>query len=160
CSNVANLILARTVRRENELGIRASLGASSFDLRRVLLAESLLLCVAGATLGLAIAEPLVQVLARYASRYSVRAIDLTLDSSVLWVGAGLAVVAALLLAFVPRLPASRTSGPGLMTSPRVSGTANRRLKVFALVQIAACFVLVTAAAATVNTLLSLAAAQT
>src|SRR6202453_3066458 len=102
CSNVANLILARTVRRESELGIRAALGASSGALRRTLLAESLLLCVAGATIGLLIASPMVAVLARYASRYSVRALDLQIDSSMLWVGAGLAVIAAVLLAFVPR----------------------------------------------------------
>ena len=48
CSNVANLILARTVRREGELAVRAALGASSRALRRTLLAESLLLCGAGA----------------------------------------------------------------------------------------------------------------
>ncbi len=87
CSNVANLILARTVRRENELGIRAALGAGTMDLRRILLAESLLLCVAGAGMGMLIARPLVAVLARYASRYSVRALDLTVDASMLWVGA-------------------------------------------------------------------------
>jgi putative ABC transport system permease protein len=106
CSNVANLILARTVRRENELGIRAALGASSAALRRILLCESLLLCTAGAALGILIANPLVSVLSRYISRYSVRALDLTVDSAMLWVGAGLAVLAAALLAFVPRLPSS------------------------------------------------------
>ncbi len=104
CSNVANLILARTIRREGELVIRAALGASTAALRRVLLAESLLLCGAGAALGVLSARPMVAILARYASRFSVRALDLTVDSSMLWVGAGLALVAAALLAFVPRLP--------------------------------------------------------
>jgi predicted permease len=162
CSNVANLILARTLRRENELGIRAALGASTLDLRRTLLAESLLLCVAGAALGLLIAGPMVKVLARYASRYSVRALDLTVDSSMLWVGAGLAILAAALLAFVPRLPSSGgAQGFGLASgSPRITGSANRKLKVFALVQIAASFVLVAAAGATVKTLLALEAART
>jgi predicted permease len=162
CSNVANLILARTLRRENELGIRAALGASTLDLRRTLLAESLLLCVAGAALGLLIATPLVRVLARYASRYSIRALDLTIDPSMLWVGAGLAVLAAALLAFIPRLPSSGgAQGFGLASgSPRVTGNANRKLKVFALVQIAASFILVAAAGATVKTLLALEAART
>ena len=79
CSNVANLILARTVRREGELSIRAALGASTWALRRMLLAESLLLCGAGAAIGVIIAQPLVTILARYASRFSVRALDLTVD---------------------------------------------------------------------------------
>jgi len=161
CSNVANLILARTVRRESELGIRAALGASTGALRRTLLAESLLLCVAGAGIGVLIASPLVTVLARYASRLSVRALDLQVDASMLWVGAGLAVAAAALLAFVPRLPSSGgAQGFGLASGgARITGIANRKLRVFAVVQIAASFVLVAAAGAFVKTLLSLEAAQ-
>src|SRR5947208_14729235 len=112
CSNVAHLILARSVRREGELAIRAALGAGTGALRRTLLAESLLLCGAGAALGVLIARPMVAVLARYASRFSVRALDLTVDATLLWVGVGLALVSSVLLAYVPRLPnASAPSGP-------------------------------------------------
>src|SRR5258708_2353956 len=93
CSTVANLSLARTVRRENELGIRAALGASNAELRRTLLAESVILCGSGALLGVLSAGPLVSVLARYGSRFSVRALGLTVDSSMLWIGALLAIVA-------------------------------------------------------------------
>ncbi|MGB7562435.1 MAG: ABC transporter permease, partial [Candidatus Acidiferrales bacterium] len=75
CSNVANLILARTVRRESELAIRSALGATTAALRRSLLAESLVMCGSGALAGVLIAAPMVAVLARYASRFSVRALD-------------------------------------------------------------------------------------
>src|SRR5271167_567934 len=117
CSNVANLILARTVRREGELAVRVALGASPGALRRMLLAESLLLCGAGAALGVLSAQPMVAILARYASRFSIRELDFRVDSSLLWAGAALAVVAAVILAFVPRLPSSSaTSGSGMSGS--------------------------------------------
>ncbi|HXL22145.1 MAG TPA: ADOP family duplicated permease [Candidatus Dormibacteraeota bacterium] len=162
CSNVANLILARSVRREGELSIRAALGASTSALRRTLLAESLVLCVAGAALGVLIARPLLAVLARYASRFSVRALDLTVDASMLWVGAILAVIAAVLLAFVPHLPNSNTSqGSGLATgSIRITSGTNRRLRIFAVTQIAASFMLLAGASMLITTLISMQAAQT
>ena len=162
CSNVANLILARAVRREAELGIRAALGASTRALRRTLLSESLLICGAGTILWILIASPIVAVLARYMSRFSIRALDLTIDPSMVWVGAGLAVVAAVLLAFIPRLPSSGgAQGFGLSSgSARVTGTANRKLRIFTVVQIAVSLVLVASVGATVKTLLSLEAAQT
>jgi predicted permease len=160
CSNVANLILARAVRREGELSIRAALGASTAALRRTLLAESLLLCVAGATLGILSARPMVAILARYAARFSVRALDLTVDSSMLWVGAALAVFAAVLLAFVPRLPASGASSGLTNGSLRITGSTTRRLRVFAVTQIAASFLLLAGASMLLKTLLALQATRT
>jgi putative ABC transport system permease protein len=161
-SNVANLILARSVRREGELSIRAALGASTSTLRRTLLAESLLLCGAGALLGVLIARPMVAILARYASRFSIRALDLTVDSSLLWVGAGLAIIAAILLAYVPRLPSATSSqGFGLATgSVRITGGTNRRLRLFAMTQIAASFLLLAGASMLLKTLLDMQNART
>jgi predicted permease len=162
CSNVANLILARTVRREGELAVRVALGASRGALRRMLLAESLLLCGAGAALGVASAQPMVAVLARYASRFSIRALDLTVDSTLLWVGAALAIVAAVILAFVPHLPSSDTSsGLGLSSgSVRITSNTNRRQRIFAVTQIAASFVLLAGASAVIVTLIALQKTQT
>jgi predicted permease len=162
CSNVANLILTRTVRREGELATRAALGASTGALRRMLLAESLLLCGAGAALGVMSAQPMVAILARYASRFSVRALDLTVDSSLLWVGAALAIVAAVILAFVPRLPSADTSnGHGLSSgSARITGSTSRRQRIFAVTQIAASFVLLAGASTVITTLIALQTAQT
>jgi putative ABC transport system permease protein len=162
CSNVANLILARTVRREGELAVRSALGASRGALRRMLLAESLLLCGAGAAVGVISAQPLVAILARYASRFSVRALDLTVDSSLLWVGAALAIVAAVILAFVPRLPTAGTSNGLTLSSGsvRITSSTSRRQRVFAVTQIAASFVLLAGASTVIATLIALQAAQT
>src|ERR1700688_1401427 len=131
CSNVANLILARTVRREGELAVRVALGASNGALRRMLLAESLLLCGAGAALGVISAQPMVAVLARYASRFSIRALDFRVDSSLLWVG-----------------------------SARITGSTSRRQRIFVVTQIAASFVLLAGASSLITTLIALQRAQT
>jgi putative ABC transport system permease protein len=157
CSNVANLILARTVRRESELAVRAALGATSSVIRRSLLAEGLVLCGSGGLAGVLIAVPMFTVLARYAARFSVRAVDLTLDFSALWIGFVLALAAAVFLAFVPRLPSADTGrGLGLSASGvRVTGTSSRRIRIFAITQIAASFLLLTGAGVLLRTLLVL-----
>lgn len=157
CSNVANLILARTVRRESELAVRSALGATRLALRRSLLAESLVLCGSGAVAGLVIAWPMVEILARYASRFSVRAEGLTLDSSMVWIGAALAIIAAVFLAFVPHLPGQDASGGTALTSSgiRVTSGSARRLRIFAVTQITASFLLLAGAGALMKTLLTL-----
>jgi len=180
CSNVANLILARSVRREGELAVRAALGASRGALRRTLLAESLVLCGLGAALGLFLARPLLSVVSRFAARFSVRALEVTVDSTLLWVGVSLAIAAAVLLAFVPRLPYASTSatswlrwtrrsgpreagptGLGLTSgSIRITPGTNRRLRLFAMMQIAFSFVLLAGAATLLAALVALQRANT
>jgi putative ABC transport system permease protein len=152
-SNVANLVLARTVRREPELAIRAALGASSAVLRRSLLAESFVLCGSGTIAAVLLAVPMVKVLGHYAQRFSVRAADLTLDSSLLWFGAALAIVAAVFLAYIPRLPSHDTPTNSLTgRGARVTGSSNRKLRIFAITQIAASFLLLTGACVLMKTL--------
>jgi predicted permease len=176
CSNVANLILARSVRREAELAVRAALGAGRGALRRTLLAESLVLCAAGAGLGLLFAEPLVSLAGRYAARFSVRALESTVDAGVLWLGAVLAMMAAVLLAYIPRLPildypsgrpeqgrraSGRSGGLGLAGGGvRITPGTNRRLRIFATTQIACTFVLLAAAGMLVTTVTALQTANT
>jgi predicted permease len=84
------------------------------------------------------------------------------DNSLLWVGTGLALIAAVLLAFVPRLPASDSAnGFGLNTgSVRMTSGTNRRLRLFAVTQIAASFVLLAGAGMLMTTLFRLQAAET
>ena len=162
CSNVANLILARSVRREGELAVRAALGASRGALRRTLLAEGLVLCGAGAALGVLLARPLVALVGRFVSRFSVRALEVTVDGTVLWVGAGLAIVAAVLLAFIPRLPSTHdANGLALASgSIRITPATTRRLRTFAAIQVAFSFVLLAGAGTLLATVLSLGAADT
>jgi putative ABC transport system permease protein len=162
CSNVANLILARSIRRESELAVRAALGASRGALRRTLLAESLVLCAAGAALGLLLAKPLVALAARYAARFSVRALEARVDGSVLGLGVILALAAAVLLAYVPRLPSFDRSNAlnSAVGGIRITAGTNRRLKIFATTQIACSFLLLVGAGMLVATLNAMSTANT
>jgi predicted permease len=153
CSNVANLVLARTVRRESELAVRSALGANAAALRRSLLAESLVMCGSGVLAAVALAWPMVVVLGRYAARFSVRADGLKLDLSMVWFGIVLALMAAVFLALIPRLPSASAPLGGVLTSggTRMTG-GSRRLRTFAIMQIAASFLLLTGAAVLMRTL--------
>jgi predicted permease len=92
----------------------------------------------------------------------VRALDVTVDMTVVWVGVTLAVAAAILLAFVPRLPSpDAANGLGLTSgSLRLTPGTNRRLRAFAITQIAASFVLLAGAGMLLATLIALQTAAT
>jgi predicted permease len=154
CSNVANLVLARTVRREPELAVRSAMGATTAALRRALLAESLVLCGSGTLASLLIAAPMVSVLARYASRFSTRTDGLTVDFSLVWFGIALALIAAVCLAFIPRLPSANTSQSFTLSggAQRTVSGSSRRLRIFAVTQITASFLLLVGAGALMRAL--------
>jgi predicted permease len=152
CANVANLIVARAIRREPEMAVRAALGASPDRLRLAVFAECLLLSLAGAATAVLIAGPVVRLLVGYAARLSPRASDVTVDASLLWVAVALSVAAAVGFAFLPGLGPVQGPGVGVRTS---TGRTKRRQRAFAVAQVAASFVLLAAAGLLLRTLLAL-----
>jgi putative ABC transport system permease protein len=78
---------------------------------------------------------------------------LTLDFSMVWFGIGLALIAAVFLAFIPRLPSANAPQGGLTRrGTRVAGGSSRRLRIFAVTQIAASFLLLAGACVLMKTL--------
>ncbi len=162
-ANVANLTLMRGVRREQELVVRAALGAGTGRLRRLLLAENLVLALAGAALGLLIALGGIRLLVALAARYSPRADEIRLDGMVLVFTMLLALVVALILAWAPRLAKEGTLGGWLAAGMhRASGGLRRQRLQRSLVvaQLAVSVILLTGAGLLTRTMLRLAAVDT
>ena len=127
CANVANLTLMRSVRREHELVVRAALGAGTARLRRLLLAENLVLAFAGAVLGLIIARSGLALLVSFAERFSPRAGEIELDALVLGFTLALTLVVAVLLSFAPKLAKEGSLGAWITAGvTRVSGSLRRQ----------------------------------
>ena len=161
CANVANLTLARVMKRQEELGLRVSLGASRGALRRQLLIENLVPSLLGAGLGWLIALNGVDLLASYVSRYTARASEITVDTTVFFVALGVGVAAACVFALLPRLPdAVGASGGARFGQRATAGVAGRRLQRLLVVsQMAVCFVLLIGAALLLRTLFNLQQAE-
>ena len=163
CANVANLTLMRSVRREHELVVRAALGAGTARLRRLLLAENLVLAFSGAVLGLVIAVGGVRLLTSLAERYSPRANEISLDGMVLGFTALLAVVVAVILSFAPRLTKEGSLGAWVAAGVnRMSGGLRRQRLQRSLVvaQIAVSVILLTGAGLLTRTMLQLSQVDT
>ncbi len=110
CVNLANLTLARAAGRGRELAIRAAIGATPGRLTRQLLAESLVLALAGGAAGLVLARWGVAALRVAAADYLPRAGALRLDGVVVIFTLALAVAAGLGFGLAPALSAA---GAGL-----------------------------------------------
>jgi putative ABC transport system permease protein len=107
CTNVANLLLARALARGRELAIRSTLGAGPFRLLRQLLAESLLLALAGGGLGLVLGYWGVEALVRLAPPDLAGLAEITLDHRVLAFTAAVALASVLVFGLVPAWLLSR-----------------------------------------------------
>jgi predicted permease len=130
CANLANLLLARGTVREQELAVRAALGASPGRLTRQLLTESLLLSLAGGLLGLVVAVLGTEGLVRLASGQLPRAGEVRLDGTVLAFTLGLSALTGVLFGLLPALRASAASLQPLLkgASPGQGAGGSRHLR--------------------------------
>ncbi|HSK18576.1 MAG TPA: ABC transporter permease [Longimicrobiales bacterium] len=148
CANVANLTLMRGVRREHELTVRASLGAGTTRLRRLLLAENLVLAGLGGALGLLLAFAGVGMLTTFAERYSPRASEIRVDGAVLAFTSALVLMVAVLLSYAPKLASESNIGALIAAGGRRTTAGSRRQRLqqaLVVAQIAVSVMLLTGA---------------
>jgi predicted permease len=115
CANLANLLLARASVREREIAVRQAIGASRARLIGQLMAESLLLAIAGTLLGAASAQLLSRGLIAFLSGpNSGMFLGLQPDARVLAFTAAIAVTTCLLFGLVPAMRATRIAPASAM----------------------------------------------
>lgn len=144
CANVANLNLARMVKRERELAVRAAMGAGRVRMFRQLLTESFLLAVIGGGLGLLVSWAGLSLLVSFAARFTPRAREIHMDATVLVFTLAVAVFTSILSGTAPAaaareaLVSSLKEGSGQSTISR----GKRRLRGLLIVsQVAFSFLL-------------------
>jgi predicted permease len=116
CANLANLLLARASAREKEIAVRLALGAARGRIVRQLLTESMLLALAGALLGVAVARALSAGLVRYlTTEPGTVFLELAMDWRVLGFTAGLSMLTCLLFGLTPALKVT-TAAPAQIIS--------------------------------------------
>ena len=155
CANVAGLLLARGVVRQNELALRAALGATRRGVCAQLLIESLALASMGAAAGLVLGWWLVQLMKRLGPVDLPRLTDIDLDLTVVAFAVLLAAFTTLLFGAVPAVHASRQDpADSLRQGGRVGGgrSRTRMRNTFVVAQIAVSFTLLAAAGLFVQSL--------
>jgi predicted permease len=126
CANVAGLLLTRAVGRQNELGIRMSLGASRMRVVRQLLTEGLVIGLLGGAVGTLLTWAGIRVVrAGMAFNDAVRAVPIRLDTNVLLFTLAVSLISALLASMAPALKASRSSIGSDLTSENRTTSGSR-----------------------------------
>jgi putative ABC transport system permease protein len=145
CGNVASMLLARSSRRQGEFGVRVALGASSRDLMKLALLESLVLALAGAVLGVALAWGGVEILRLIAPVSEARKAAMSLNAPALGFGLAATILTAFLAGLPPALAARRTSVATILRADARgsvgSRAQHRMLRGLVVAQVAVAFVL-------------------
>ena len=107
CSNVANLVLAKTLSRRKEIAIRAALGASRSRVLQMVLTETILLSLGGGALGLLLASYGIRLIVAFLGNRLPGSLDVDLDRTVLLFAFGISILCGI---FAGLLPALRFTG--------------------------------------------------
>jgi putative ABC transport system permease protein len=154
CASIANLLLARMVRRQRELSVRAALGATRGRLLRQLLTESLVLAVSGGVLGLILSALSLQLLVNFAGRFTSRANEISIDPTVLSFTLTVSVLTGLIFGSIPAFSRRIDVAPALREGGRSSHSSHRVRSVLIVAQVSASFMLLIAAGLTLRSLLN------
>jgi putative ABC transport system permease protein len=158
CANVANLNLARMVRRGREMGLRTAMGASRVRLFRQLLTESFLLALGGGLLGLLLATSGLKLLTQYVARFTPRANEVHVDGQVLLFTLGIAALVSILTGTAPALGRRANLAATLKEGGTQSTVGARRSKTrgaLIIAQVAVSFLLLIGAGLMVRSLINL-----
>jgi predicted permease len=158
CANVANLTLARLMRREREMALRAALGAGKGRLVRQLLAESMLLAIGGGALGLLFAAGALKLLVTFAQRFTTRASEIHIDGAVLLFTLTVSLATGIVFGLLPAFSSEKNFSSALReVGGRTTMSARRRRARSALIvfQVALSFMLLIGAGLMVRSLYKL-----
>ncbi len=155
CANVANLTLARLLRRQRELALRSALGAGRLRLARQLVTESTLVALAGGALGLLFATGGLRLLVTFAARFTPRAREIAIDGPVLFFALAVSVVTGIALGLIPAVSSRRSLTQALQEggSRSTAGAGRHRMRSALIVlQVAISFTLLIGAGLMIRSL--------
>jgi predicted permease len=159
CANVANLLLVRAEGRQQELMIRAALGATRMDLAKNLLSESITLGLLGGLLGLVVAQGALQLLIAYAPAGLPRIAEIQMDPIVFVFAFAVSLLAGILFGLIP---VYKYAGPRTSLTLRDGGRTasqgkerHRARAVLVIAQVALAMVLLVGSGLMIRTVMAL-----